>query len=141
MTNARVYTGNPGQPRATAIAICNNRIVATGNDDEINTIALPGAQHLDLRGAFVLPGLTDAHMHLEWTGLAMQRIDLDEVPSIAEAVRRVRARAQTTAKGEWIQGWGWQQSIWGGQFPTAGQLDAATHDHPVLLRAKSGHAA
>ncbi|MCL6510638.1 MAG: amidohydrolase [Anaerolineae bacterium] len=140
LTNANVYTVNPAQPRASAIAIANDRIVAVGSDDEINVIALPDAQRVDMRGAFVLPGLIDAHVHLEHTGFAMQRVSVDEVPSVAEAVRRVRERAMHTPPGEWIQGWGWQQALWGGDFPTAAQLDTATTDHPVALRAKSGHA-
>ncbi len=140
LTNARVYTVNPAQPCATAIAIAGNRILAVGSDDEIEAISLPDAQRVNMNGAFVLPGLVDAHVHLEHTGFAMQRVPLDEVPSIEEAVRRVRERAAQTPKGEWIQGWGWQQAIWGGEFPTAAQLDAATPDHPVALRAKSGHA-
>jgi hypothetical protein len=140
LTNANVYTVNPAQPRATAIAIAGNRIVAVGSDADISAIILPNAQRINLNGAFVLPGLTDAHVHLEHTGFAMQRVPLDEVPSIEEAVRRVRERATSTPPDQWLQGWGWQQAIWGGQFPTAQQLDAATADHPVALRAKSGHA-
>ena len=57
-----------------------------------------------------------------------------------EAVRRVRERASQTPAGKWIQGWGWQQSVWGGDFPTAQQIDAATSNHPIALTAKSGHA-
>lgn len=140
LINAKVYTVNPAQPRATAIAIAGNRILAVGGDDDINAIRLPNAQRVDMHGAFVLPGLIDAHVHLEHTGFAMQRVPVDEVPSVDEAVRRVRERAGQTPAGQWIQGWGWQQAIWGGQFPTAQQLDAATTDHPVALRAKSGHA-
>jgi hypothetical protein len=140
LTNANVYTVNPAQPRATAIAIADNRILAVGNDDEISAITLPNAQRINLNSAFVLPGLIDAHVHLEHTGFAMQRVPVDEVPSIDEAVRRVRERAGQTPADHWIQGWGWQQAIWGGQFPTSQQLDAATADHPVVLRAKSGHA-
>lgn len=138
--NANIYTVNAQQPRATAMAIANGRILAVGSDDDINAISLPNAQRIDLAGAFVLPGLIDSHVHLEWTGFAMQRVPLDEVPSIDEAVRRVKERAAQTPKGRWLQGWGWQQSVWGGDFPTAQQLDAATSDHPVALSAKSGHA-
>jgi predicted amidohydrolase YtcJ len=141
LTNANVYTVNPRQPRASAIAIANDRILAVGGDAEIAAISLPHAQRIDLRGAFVLPGLIDAHLHLELTGFALQRVPLDEVPSITEAVRRVRERAAHVPAGQWIEGWGWQQAIWDGQFPTAQQLDAATTHHPVCLRAKSGHAA
>jgi predicted amidohydrolase YtcJ len=138
--NANIYTVDPKQPRATAMAIANGRILAVGSDDDINTFSLPNAQRIDMAGAFVLPGLIDSHVHLAWTGFAMQRVPLDEVPSIDEAVRRVRERASQTPKGKWIQGWGWQQSVWGGNFPTAQQLDAATNDHPIALSAKSGHA-
>lgn len=141
LTNANVYTVNPRQPRATAIAIANDRIVAVGNDAEIGSISLPGAQRVDMNGAFVLPGLIDAHLHLQYTGFAMENVDLDEVPSVAEAIRRVRERAAITPKGQWIRGWGWQQAVWSPpDFPTAHDLDAATADHPVALSAKSGHA-
>ncbi|BCX04851.1 MAG: amidohydrolase [Candidatus Roseilinea sp.] len=140
LTNARVYTVNPRQPRASAIAIAGNRILAVGSDEDIEAIRLPDMQRLNMHGAFVLPGLIDAHLHLEHTGFAMQRVNVDEVPSVEEAVRRVRDRAARTPPGEWIEGWGWQQAIWGGRFPTSAQLDAATQAHPVALRAKSGHA-
>ncbi len=142
LTNANIYTVNPRQPHATALAIANDKIVAVGNDAEIANIQLPSAQHIDMRGAFVTPGLTDAHLHLQYTGFAALQVDLDEVPSIDEAIQRVRQRAAATPKGEWIRGWGWQQSIWSPpDFPTAAALDAATSDHPVALNAKSGHAA
>jgi len=140
LVNANVYTVNPRQPRATAIAIVGNRILAVGDEQAIGSLTLPAACREDLEGAFVLPGLIDAHVHLMQTGLAMQRVNLDGALTVNEAVQRVRARAMQTPAGTWIQGWGWQQSAWGGSFPTAQQLDAATTAHPVALRAKSGHA-
>ena len=141
ITNANIYTVNPAQTRATAIAIANDRIIAVGTEAEIEAIHLPGSERLDLNGAFVLPGLIDAHLHLMWTGFAMQRVILFEVPSRREAVERVRARAAQTPPGQWIQGTGWMQSLWQDQsFPTAAELDQATREHPVALTAKSGHA-
>ncbi len=139
--NAIVHTVDPRQPRATALAIANDRIVAVGSDADIDAVRLPGARRIDLGGAFVLPGLIDAHLHLAWTGLGMRQVDVFEVPSVQAAVARVRQRAQRTPPGEWIQGNGWTQAIWEGErFPTAADLDAATADHPVALQAKSGHA-
>ncbi|MCL4507143.1 MAG: amidohydrolase [Chloroflexi bacterium] len=140
ITNANVYTVDPAQPRATAIAIANDRIVAVGSDAEIDAVRLPGAARFDMRGAFILPGMIDAHLHLMWTGMAMQRVDVFEAPSVREAVERVRARSAQTPRGQWIQGHGWMQSLWSGQFPTAADLDEATREHPVALAAKSGHA-
>jgi len=141
LTNANIYTVNPRQPRAAAIAIVNDRIVAVGTNAEIEGIHLPNAQRIDMRGAFVLPGLIDSHLHLQYTAIAMLSVDLDEVPSLEEAVRRVRARAANTPQGQWIRGWGWQQMVWSPpNFPHARDLDAATTDHPVMMSAKSGHA-
>ena len=146
LTNANVYTVDSAQtraqqPRATAIAISHGRIIAVGSDDDVQNISLPGAQTINLNGAFVLPGLIDAHLHLEQTGHALQRVLLWDVPSISEAVNRVRAKAAQTEAGKWIQGAGWNQADWGGELPTARQLDAATSQHPVLLRSRSGHSA
>ncbi len=140
ITNANIYTVNPLQPRATALAIANDRIVAVGSDAEIDAVRLPGAQRLDMHGAFILPGMIDAHLHLLWSGLAMQRVDIYEAPSSRDVVERVCARAAQTPRGQWIQGHGWTQALWGGRFPTAAELDEATREHPVALSAKSGHA-
>ncbi len=139
--NANIYTVNPAQPRATAIAIANDRIVAVGSDAEIDAVRLPNAQRVNLAGAFVMPGMIDAHLHLEWTGLGMQSVNVFEAPSVEAAVARVRERAQRTPPGKWITGEGWTQDVWDPpRFPTAADLDAATADHPVALSAKSGHA-
>ncbi len=138
--NARIYTSNPRQPYASAVAIVNGRILAVGNDDDLLALALPGARREDLGGAFVTPGFIDAHLHLQWVGLAMQRVALEDVTSLAEAIARVQQRAARTPPGAWIEGWGWSQEAWGGEFPTAAHLDEATQLHPVALRARSGHA-
>ena len=144
--NANVYTVDPKQPRATAIAISHGRIVAVGSDDDVKNISLPGAKAINLNGAFVLPGLIDAHVHLEWTGLAMQRVELYDMPTLDAAVSKVRERAQHTPKGKWVTGRGWNQSDWGGPstgaqdvMPTAAHLDGATTEHPVFLNSRSGH--
>ncbi len=139
--NANIYTVNPAQPRATALAIANDRIVAVGSDAEIDAVRLPNAQRVNLAGAFVMPGMIDAHLHLQWTGLGMQSVNVFEAPSIEAVVARVRERAQRTPPGKWITGEGWTQDVWDPpRFPTAGDLDAATQAHPVMLSAKSGHA-
>jgi hypothetical protein len=139
LTNANVYTVDAAQPRATAIAIAHNRIVAVGTDAQVANVALPNAQRIDMRGAFITPGLIDAHLHLEWTGLAMQRVELYDMPTLDAAVAKVRARALQTPKGKWVTGRGWNQSDWGGTLPNAAHLDGASSEHPIFLNSRSGH--
>ncbi len=140
--NGNIITLDAARPRVTALAMRGARIVAVGTDAEI--AALAGAQTArdDLGGRTVWPGLTDAHIHWEGVTRALQDVDLFEVPSKVEAVRRVAERARQTPPGEWIIGLGWAQDLWNDRaFPTAADLDAVTPQHPVYLAAKSGHAA
>jgi predicted amidohydrolase YtcJ len=100
------------------------------------------ANVVDMTGATILPGLTDAHGHLYGLGLALDVVRLSDATSYEEVVERVRQRAATTPLGEWILGRGWDQNDWPSkEFPTAAPLDAAVPGRPVWLRRVDGHAA
>lgn len=140
--NGSIVTLEAAQPRVTALAISMGRIVAAGGDDEILALATAKTIKENLEGKFVIPGLTDAHIHWEWQARALQAVDLYEVPSREIAIERIAARAEHTAPGEWITGRGWAQDLWAdGAFPTALDIDAVTGDKPAYFSAKSGHAA
>jgi predicted amidohydrolase YtcJ len=141
--NARVYTLDVGCPTAQAVAIAGNRILAVGEDADLHPVLRPGGQAVDLRGRAIIPGLVDAHVHFGWYSVAIHQaqVDLDNVPTQAEAVARVAEAARGTPPGRWVQGGGWNKNIWPGlAFPTAADLDAAVPDHPVALEDKSRHA-
>ncbi len=141
LINANVYTLSTESPRATAIAISGERIVAVG-DDRLRSLASARTIIDDLHGAMVLPGLTDAHIHWQGTASALREISLQDIPTKQEAVQQVAEAAQRARPGDWLVGRGWSQSAWpGGSFPTAADLDAVTPHNPVYLAARSGHAA
>ncbi len=139
--NGNIRTLNAQQPQVSAMALAGNRIVTLGDDDDLLELASARARRIDLGGRTVIPGLTDAHLHMEWLSRAMQAVDLFEVPSKQEALNRVAARVTTAADGEWLQGRGWTQDLWAGEFPTAADLDAVAPANPAFFQAKSGHAA
>jgi predicted amidohydrolase YtcJ len=138
LLNGRIRTLDPQHPRVSALGLRDGQVVLSGSDDEVR-VGLPGAQVLDLEGRNVLPGLVDAHLHFDWYSLGLQQIDA-ETDSLEACLECVAARAQLLSKGEWITGLGWNQNAWGGEFPSAADLDRVAPEHPVLLRAKSGHA-
>ncbi|MGQ0601109.1 MAG: amidohydrolase [Anaerolineales bacterium] len=142
LLNANVYTLDPQRPRAQAIAIRDEKIIATGTNAEIESV-LPDAPSLDLQGRLMLPGLIDAHMHMEWYALGLQMVNA-ETETLDECLQRVAERAAITPRGEWIRGHGWNQTRWSrlseAGFPTAADLDAVAAEHPVYLTAKSSHA-
>jgi predicted amidohydrolase YtcJ len=141
--NARVYTLDPAHPTASAVLVDRERVLAVGEKDELSARAGGEAELFDLRGRTVLPGLTDAHLHLQYFSLGLQKIDC-ETETLDECLRRVAERAQTTETNEWVLGHGWNQNQWGlsgDGFPSAADLDAIAPNHPVYLTAKSLHAA
>jgi predicted amidohydrolase YtcJ len=138
-----VMTLDRARPEATAVAVAGGRIVAVGGDDDILGRAGPRTRKVDLRKAFVLPGLTDSHGHVTSLGERLSSIDVRGVASIAEIVARVReAAGRAHAAGDWLTGGGWDQNLWEGrQFPDHAPLDQASPDRPVYLRRVDGHAA
>jgi predicted amidohydrolase YtcJ len=141
--NGQVHTMDAGQPLVQAVAITANRILAVGSDAELRPLLRPGAPAVDLGGRVLIPGLIDAHVHFGWfsIGVYQQRLDLDNVPTKAEALARVAQAAAAREPGTWIQGAGWNKNLWpGAEFPTASDLDAVAPGHPVALEDKSHHA-
>ena len=135
--NARIHTQNPLQPAASAILIDREWILAVG-DVETLSVEFPRAQKEDMGGRVILPGLTDAHLHLQYYSLGLQKIDC-ETETKEECLHRVAVRIQNARPGEWILGHGWNQNTWG-MWPSAPELDALAPNNPVYLTAKSLHA-
>lgn len=141
LINGNFHTMDPARPRASAVAIRGDRFVAVGEADEILEQFSPSAGVIDLGGETVVPGFIDAHIHFMSYGLNLKAIDLTSTPSLESALERVRQRAAEAPAGQWLTGWGWDQSVWGdGGFPTAAELDAISTEHPIFLRRKCGHA-
>lgn len=135
--NAYIRTQDPAHPIASAIVIDHDRIVAVGETNNLLS-QYPNAEKQDIEAHVILPGLTDAHLHLKNYALALQKIDC-ETDTKEECLRRVAQRVQNAKSGEWILGHGWNQNTWG-VWPTAAELDAIAPNNPVYLTAKSLHA-
>jgi predicted amidohydrolase YtcJ len=135
--NARIHTQNTSQPTASAMVIDREWILAVGEAADLLT-QFPQAEKEDMLGRVILPGLTDAHLHLQYYSLGLQKIDC-ETDTEEECLQRVKERVQKSKPGEWVLGHGWNQNVWG-TWPTASELDAIAPDNPVYLTAKSLHA-
>jgi len=136
--NAHIYTMNGEFPVAEAIAIQDGRIAAVGHELDILNLADADTSIEDMHGCTILPGLTDAHIHLEHYAFSLQKIDC-ETDTKAECLRRVAERAKTTPEGQWILGHGWNHNPWEAGIGTAAELDAAAPRRLVYLTSKSLH--
>jgi predicted amidohydrolase YtcJ len=146
--NANIYTLDPSQPKASAMLIAGSRIIAVGEKDVLESLAHGKVEKQDLQGKTILPGLTDAHLHIQHYALSLGRIDC-ETKTKEECLRRVAEYVKKAKPGEWVLGHGWNHNEWhsssaqtgSGEFPTADELDALSPNNPVYLTAKSLHSA
>jgi predicted amidohydrolase YtcJ len=136
-----IYLGAPGWRSVEALVVRDGRVAFAGSASEARERAGASAEHVDLRGGFAVPGLQDAHGHVESYGQTLESVDLRGASSLDAIVERVLERARATPKGEWIRGRGWDQNLFADKrFPTHAKLSTAVPDHPVYLERVDGHA-
>ena len=144
LVNARVLTLEQQQPRAEAVAVRGETIVAVGGRAEAARLAGPDAKVIDCQGMALLPGFVDAHCHLFATASSLQGLPCgpDEVSNIPELQATIRRQAASTPPGSWVRGFGYDDlALEEGRHPSCRDLDLAAPDHPVRLDHRSGHAA
>ena len=141
LTGGRIFTGNPLQPRAEAIAVRANRIVAVGSAAGLSNLSGRGTRVVDLAGRFACPGFIDCHVHLLMAGLSLTRADLTGCDSRDALIEKLRERASSLPEGAWLLGRGWDQERLGGVWPRREWLDEAFGELPVLLYRVDGHIA
>lgn len=140
--NANIYTVNERQPRAEAIAVKGDRIIFVGSNRDAKRYEGRATRVVDLRGATVVPGMTDSHYHLIGVGQREMTLNLEGTTSLEDLLSRVRARVERARPGEWITGRGWIETHWTPpRFPTRAELDRVAPSNPVFLRRADGHGA
>jgi predicted amidohydrolase YtcJ len=131
---------SPSPERVSAIAVKDGKIVVVGSDQEVLALKGEHTALVDLQGAFAMPGFNDAHTHIASAGQQRLTVDLDNVPSLAAMLVKVKAYAETLAPGQWIVGGGWDHTKWVSKMlPNREELDAVTEGHPALLGRTDGH--
>jgi predicted amidohydrolase YtcJ len=140
ITNARIYTVNPQQKWAEAIAVRGDKIIAVGDRKQIEALRGPATKEIDAQGRLLLPGFTDCHIHFMDGSLGLTRVDLNGATTVAEIQKRVKAYADAHPKEPWIQGMGWTYPTFAPSgLPNKKILDDVVPDRPVYLVAFDGH--
>jgi len=140
VSNANVWTVDDKLPRAQAIAIIGERIVAVGSQADVQGWRGASTRVIDAGGKLVLPGFNDAHVHFVSGGQQLDAVDLNDATSAEEFVKRVAQQASKTPKKQWITGGDWDETKWSpAQLPTKEMIDAVTPDNPVFLNRYDGH--
>ena len=139
-----VWTADPSRPRAEAVAVRGNTIVAVGSDHEVLALRGPSTKVIDLAGAFVVPGFSDNHTHFASAARFLE-FNIMTASSQDEFVERLRGLTARLPKGEWILGgyWGaydqWARGSAGGSAratftPDMRLVEELSRDHPIFIR-------
>jgi predicted amidohydrolase YtcJ len=146
VVNGRVRTMDSARREAEAVAVRGNRIVAVGTDAEIRRMAGARTRVVDAKGASVLPGFNDAHVHFLSGGFQLSSVDLRDAPTPQEFAERIRRFADKLPKGRWVTGGDWDHERWpevngSAPLPTKELIDPFTSDRPVFVNRLDGHMA
>jgi predicted amidohydrolase YtcJ len=138
-TNAP-FEMNKWRADAEAIAIAGGDILYVGSASEVVNYQGEQTVIIDLKGATVIPGLVDSHVHIAELGEILQRVNLIDIETPEAAILKLKNDVKTLKPGEWIIGQGWDEGAWANNYPTRKLLDSAFPNTPVYLKSLHGFA-
>ena len=142
--NGQIKTLDDQYPMVSAVAVKNGIVMAVGSDEEMKALAGPATEMVDLKGAFMCPGLIDSHMHLLLLSNKLRRTDIGVAKTFKECMD-IMAKAAEAKKGTngWAMGIGFNQDDWTdcNEVPTRLDLDKACGDVPAYIERACGHIA
>ncbi|WP_282074235.1 amidohydrolase [Maribacter aquivivus] len=139
ITNANIWTGNTDSPKAEAIAVKADTILAIGSLDDIHKFKGSDTEIKDVGGKFITPGFIDTHVHLLMGGNSLLSVQLRDVSTKQEFIDRISGFTKKIKPGQWIVEGNWDHTLWGGELPNKDWIDEFTGDNPVAIYRMDGH--
>ena len=143
ITGAKVITVDPSFSAAEAVAVRDDKIIAVGGAAEIAALGVDHTRIIDAAGRAVIPGLIDAHAHMDREGLKPVFPTLAGCESVDDVLQRVEALVSAAEPGEWIVTmpigeppyyFDVPDNLREKRFPTRWELDRVAPDNPVYIR-------
>jgi hypothetical protein len=136
-----IYTGLDDAPMAEAVAVADGIVLAVGSAALVEAGAGDDPEIVDLRGAALYPGFTDAHAHLLGIGMRELELNLEGAASVAALVETVAQNVPQTEEGGVLFGRGWIETGWPERrMPNRDDLDPVSAGRKVILVRADGHA-
>ncbi len=143
--HAKVFTGDPQNPYAEAVAIRGDKIIAVGNFPEVVKSVSENAERIDLEGKSLFPGFVDSHSHSIQGGLSLISADASEKVKSLNDLPPFAADAKKTGKGmrgDILEILGLPLEFWSHCDFLNAQFSTGVYEkQSVLLRGMDGHTA
>ena len=142
--NAKVYTVDSQTARAEAFAVKAGRFTGVGTSADMKALIGKGAQSIDARGMTIVPGFIDCHNHAPGNVLLYETVVgnpfVVEFVTIDSIVEKLRAKAQQTPPGTWVEGYFFDDTkVKDNRQLNVHDLDRVSKDHPVVVQHRGGH--
>ena len=139
ITNANIWTGNLDNPKAQAMAIKGDSILAIGSFQDLKKFKGQKTETIDVNGKFITPGFIDSHVHLLMGGNSLLNVQLRDAKTKKEFIKRIASFAKDLKPNQWIVEGNWDHTLWGGELPTKDWIDEFTKENPVAIYRMDGH--
>ncbi len=144
-TNGNILTMEDKTPHAGAVAVQFGRVCRIGDRQEIENLAVPTTELIDLKGQTLLPGFIDTHNHFSLYALLIDQADCRPAAGCVrsgDVLEALRAKAENTPPGKWVMGWGYASYLLDDKKELMrDDLDRASEKHPICLVHVSVHGA
>lgn len=140
-TNAKIFTANPLQPAAQAVAVRGNRIVCVGNNADALAWRGDNTRAIDAQNNTLLPGINDAHFHLLHGSLHLDAMSFDGVRDYDALAAVIKKFASENPEREWLNGFQLMYHAVRSTPLTRQHLDAVQANRPIVIIAYDGHTA
>ena len=135
--NGEIWTGDDAHPKAEALAVSGDKILAVGSTKEIRALAAPDTAVVDLKGRLLVPGFQDSHLH--FPGASVNSVRLDGLETLDAFQKQLGEFAKSHPHLTWITGGGWGYSVFPNQTVDKKYIDAVISDRPVYVSERDGH--
>ena len=142
--NANIYTVDDNEPRVQALAIKDGRFAVVGSNESARRLIGKGTQSLDAKHMTIVPGFIDCHNHAGGNILLYEVLVGNpftvEFVTIASIIEKLRAKAQVTPPGFWVDGYFFDDTkVKDNRQLNVHDLDHVSKDHPVVVHHRGGH--
>lgn len=130
--NGKIWTGNGARKLELAMGVVGNKIAAIGKEAVASSTG-PKTRIVDLKGAFVAPGMIDNHSHFLLASQSLTQINLRQANTPQLFAKLLGEKAHSLGANKWILGGNWDEQLWGGELPSHKWIDDLTPDNPVAV--------
>lgn len=144
LKGGKVVTVNNKNEVAEAVGIRDGKIAVVGENEDVVQFATDKTKIIDLCGRLALPGFIESHMHMLNYGYTKNKLSLNSSGSIEELIELGKSFivGKGIEEGKWLLGRGWNQDYFSvKRFPTKGDLDKISIEHPICYTRACGHVA